>query len=86
VSSPASKVSLLVLDVDGVLTDGSIGYDDAGRELRAFGVRDGFGIRLWQRLGFRWAIITGRGGGAVEHLLAARGLLDGARARYDPTP
>jgi 3-deoxy-D-manno-octulosonate 8-phosphate phosphatase (KDO 8-P phosphatase) len=74
------------MDVDGVLTDGSISYDDSGGELRAFGVRDGFGIRLWQRLGFSWAIITGRGGGAVEHLLAARGLLDGARARYDPTP
>lgn len=64
--SGAPAVRLLVLDVDGVLTDGSIVYDDAGRELKTFSVRDGLAIKLWQRAGFRCAIITGRGGGAVE--------------------
>lgn len=64
--SRASGVRLLVLDVDGVMTDGSIVYDDAGREIKAFCVRDGFGIKLWQRAGFACGIITGRGGGAVE--------------------
>ncbi len=58
-------VELLVLDVDGVLTDGSIVYDDAGRELKAFNIRDGFGLTLWRRAGFEAAILTGRGGGAV---------------------
>ena len=62
----AMKVRLLAMDVDGVMTDGSIVYDDAGRELKAFNVRDGFGIRLWQQMGFACAIVTGRGGGAVE--------------------
>lgn len=63
---PAPKVRLLVMDVDGVMTDGSITYDDTGRELKTFHVRDGFGIRLWQQMGFASAIITGRGGLAVE--------------------
>jgi 3-deoxy-D-manno-octulosonate 8-phosphate phosphatase (KDO 8-P phosphatase) len=61
----AAAVRLLVLDVDGVLTDGSIIYDDAGRELKSFFVRDGLAIKLWQRMGFPCAILTGRGGGAV---------------------
>lgn len=64
--SRAAGVTLLVLDVDGVLTDGSIVYDDAGHEIKSFHVRDGVGIRSWQRLGFMAAILTGRGGGAVE--------------------
>ena len=41
----AAAVRLLVLDVDGVLTDGSIIYDDAGRELKSFFVRDGLAIK-----------------------------------------
>lgn len=65
-TSPAAAVRLLVMDVDGVMTDGSIVYDDAGREIKTFNVRDGFGIRLWQQMGFACGIITGRGGGAVE--------------------
>ncbi|HZW08429.1 MAG TPA: HAD hydrolase family protein [Phycisphaerales bacterium] len=64
--SPASDIRLLVLDMDGVMTDGAIVYDDAGREIKAFYVRDGLAIKLWQRLGFACAIITGRGGGAAE--------------------
>lgn len=60
-------VELLILDVDGVLTDGSIYIDDLGHETKRFNVRDGFGIKLWQRLGFQCAIITGRTGQAVLH-------------------
>lgn len=60
-------VRLLALDVDGVLTDGSIYIDDLGHETKRFNVRDGFGIRLWQKLGFTAAIITGRSGRAVQH-------------------
>lgn len=63
----ADAVELLILDVDGVLTDGSIFLDDLGHETKRFNVRDGFGIRLWQRLGFPCAIITGRTGRAVLH-------------------
>ena len=58
-------IRLLVLDVDGVLTDGSILLDDQGVETKRFYVRDGLGIRLWQKVGNHVAIITGRSGQAT---------------------
>lgn len=61
------EIRLLVLDADGVLTDGSILLADDGSEIKRFHVRDGFGIRLWQRLGFQVAIVTGRTGSALRH-------------------
>jgi YrbI family 3-deoxy-D-manno-octulosonate 8-phosphate phosphatase len=51
---------LLVLDVDGVLTDGGIVYADNGVELKAFHVRDGSGLKLWEAAGKQAAIVTGR--------------------------
>ncbi|MGE0267705.1 MAG: KdsC family phosphatase [Candidatus Omnitrophota bacterium] len=60
------KVKLLVLDVDGILTDSRIIVDDHGRELKNFNVQDGFGIVLFQRLGFKTAIISARGSEAVK--------------------
>lgn len=51
---------MLVLDADGVLTDGSITLLPNGDEALTFNVRDGFGIKLWQSLGGKVAIITGR--------------------------
>lgn len=60
------RIKVLVLDVDGVLTDGSIVYADDGRELKRFSSRDGFGLGLWHGAGYRSAIITGRGGAAVR--------------------
>jgi len=53
-------VSLLLLDVDGVLTDGGIIRDDAGQQIKRFHVRDGAGIVLWRRLQKEVAIITGK--------------------------
>jgi 3-deoxy-D-manno-octulosonate 8-phosphate phosphatase (KDO 8-P phosphatase) len=53
-------VRLLILDVDGVMTDGSIIYDDEGRESKNFNVRDGHGIKLLTRGGVDCAIITAR--------------------------
>lgn len=58
---------MLAMDVDGVLTDGSIMLDDDGREIKRFNVRDGLGITTWMKLGFQTAIITRREGGAVAH-------------------
>lgn len=60
-----SKVELLVLDVDGVLSDGAIVHGPEGFELKHFNTKDGFGIQLWRQMGFRAAIITGRSGQAV---------------------
>jgi 3-deoxy-D-manno-octulosonate 8-phosphate phosphatase (KDO 8-P phosphatase) len=45
-----AAIALLILDVDGVLTDGRIVYTDGGEEIKAFHVRDGSGLKLWQRL------------------------------------
>ncbi len=58
--SPVEEVKLLVLDVDGVMTDGLIHIDANGVETKTFNVRDGLGLRLWMRLGYEAAIITGR--------------------------
>ncbi len=56
----AKKIKLLLLDVDGVLSDGRIILDNQGNELKAFHVRDGHGIKLAQRAGIVIGIITGR--------------------------
>jgi 3-deoxy-D-manno-octulosonate 8-phosphate phosphatase (KDO 8-P phosphatase) len=53
-------IRLLLCDVDGVLTDGKIIYDDTGAEIKAFNVRDGHGIKLIQRAGIKVGIITSR--------------------------
>ena len=63
----AKHVQLLCLDVDGVMTDGSIAIDDNGVETKRFHVRDGTGIRIWLRLGLKLALITGRRGMVVQH-------------------
>lgn len=72
-SDPAS-IELLVLDVDGVLTDGSINIDDDGRETKRFHVRDGYAMKLWMRQGLHLAIITGRSGMALTHRLSSLGV------------
>lgn len=69
-----SEVALLVLDVDGVLTDGSVLLDDDGRETKRFNIRDGFGLRMWQAQGFRAAVVTGRIGRAVQHRMNELGI------------
>lgn len=55
-----SKIRLLLLDVDGVLTDGRIVIDNNGVETKAFNVRDGHGLKMLQRSGMQVGIITGR--------------------------
>jgi 3-deoxy-D-manno-octulosonate 8-phosphate phosphatase (KDO 8-P phosphatase) len=54
------KIKLLLLDVDGVLTDGRIFYDNNGVETKAFDVKDGHGLKLVQRAGIMVGLITGR--------------------------
>jgi len=62
----AAKVRLLLLDVDGVLTDASIIYLAGGEETKAFSTRDGLGIRLLQKAGVEVGIITARSSDAVR--------------------
>ena len=59
-------VKLLVLDVDGVLTDGSLTYSGEGEYLKTFSVRDGLGIRLLLEAGVQVAVISGRSSAAVS--------------------
>jgi len=56
----AARVQVLLLDVDGVLTDGRIVYADYGDELKFFDVQDGAGLVFWNRAGLKSAIITSR--------------------------
>jgi YrbI family 3-deoxy-D-manno-octulosonate 8-phosphate phosphatase len=58
--SPCQPLKLLISDVDGVLTDGRLHYDASGGEAKAFHIRDGLGIKLWQKAGHRFAIVTAR--------------------------
>ncbi len=64
--SRAKKIKLLLLDVDGVMTDGRIILDERGGETKAFHVRDGHGIKLAQRAGVVVGIITGRSSEVVN--------------------
>ena len=64
------KIKLLILDVDGVLTDGSLLFDAAGQEIKQFDVKDGHGIILLQRAGIPVALLTGRCSTIVERRAA----------------
>ena len=66
IRSRLSSVQLLVCDVDGVLTDGGLHYDEAGKVVKRFNVRDGLGIRTLQRAGIEVALLSGGRGGAIE--------------------
>lgn len=68
------KIKLLLLDVDGVLTDGKIIYDDQGLETKFFNVKDGVGIRLLIKCGLEVGIITGRRSRVVQHRCANLGI------------
>ena len=69
-----AAVQLLLLDCDGVLTDGGVTWSDDGVEQKTFHIRDGLGIRAWQRAGGRTGIITGRSSRIVERRAAELGI------------
>jgi 3-deoxy-D-manno-octulosonate 8-phosphate phosphatase (KDO 8-P phosphatase) len=62
----AKPIRLILSDVDGVLTDGAITIDNAGVESKTFNVRDGLGIRIWQRQGFMFGMLTARNSQIVK--------------------
>ena len=70
----AARIELLLLDVDGVLTDGSIIYTSDGTELKRFHVRDGSGLKFWHQAGKRSAIVSGRKSRAVDIRAAELGI------------
>jgi 3-deoxy-D-manno-octulosonate 8-phosphate phosphatase (KDO 8-P phosphatase) len=70
------KVKLLILDVDGVLTDGRIVIDDAGLESKQFDVRDGHGLKMLMRSGIVVVVLTGRKSRVVDHRAADLGITE----------
>ena len=62
----AKKIKLIILDVDGVLTDGRITFNSKNEEFKSFDIKDGHGIRIAQKCGIKFAIITGRWSPIVE--------------------
>ncbi len=67
ITARASKIKLVVFDVDGVLTDGSLYLSDDGQEIKAFFALDGHGIKMLKRSGVELAIITGRHSQLMHH-------------------
>jgi 3-deoxy-D-manno-octulosonate 8-phosphate phosphatase (KDO 8-P phosphatase) len=67
-------IQLLVLDVDGVLTDGRITYTAEGVEVKSFHVRDGSAISFWQKMGKKVAVVSGRASRAVDVRAAELGI------------
>jgi 3-deoxy-D-manno-octulosonate 8-phosphate phosphatase (KDO 8-P phosphatase) len=74
VVAKAAAIKLMVFDVDGVLTDGSLYYGHDGREYKVFHSRDGHGMKMLQRSGVEIAIITARSSQAVAHRMANLGI------------
>lgn len=68
-------IRLLIVDVDGVLTDGGIIRDDNGQQIKRFHVRDGAGIVMWRRTGKDVAIITGKESQVVNHRAEELGIV-----------
>ena len=66
-SQKLRRIKLLLLDVDGVLTDGSIIYNDNGAQTQIFNVKDGLGIRLLMEAGVKVGVVTGRSSKALRH-------------------
>jgi 3-deoxy-D-manno-octulosonate 8-phosphate phosphatase (KDO 8-P phosphatase) len=67
-------IELILSDVDGVLTEGGIVIDNQGIETKRFHVRDGLGIKLWQKAGYRFGLITLRSSHLVKMRMAELGI------------
>jgi 3-deoxy-D-manno-octulosonate 8-phosphate phosphatase (KDO 8-P phosphatase) len=80
-------IELLLVDVDGVLTDGVIALDDHGVETKHFHVRDGGALNLWRRAGKTAAILSGRSAPSVDRRAAELGIapvIQGAARKAGP--
>lgn len=82
----AARIRLLIFDVDGVLTDGSLFIGDDGQEYKAFHSRDGHGIKMLQKHGVIVGIITGRTSKVVEHRMANLGITHVYQGKLEKLP
>lgn len=76
ITEKAKKIRFLILDVDGVMTDGSIILDNEGNEFKRFHVRDGHGIKMLGKAGIKTGIITGRRSKVVDIRAKELGITD----------
>lgn len=74
--SIAKKIKLMVFDVDGVMTDGSLTFDENGVEYKTYNAKDGQGVQLLHKAGIIPAIITKRTNGTVEHRAKILGITE----------
>lgn len=70
-----ARLRLVIADVDGVLTDGSLYYGEHGEVIKRFHVRDGLGVRLLQKIGVEVAVVSGRGGSPLLRRLIDLGIV-----------
>jgi len=70
----AKRLKLMIFDVDGVMTDGTLYYSERGEELKAFNIQDGHGVKMLRQYGVEVALITGRRSHAVELRAANLGI------------
>ena len=68
VEERCNQIQMILSDVDGVLTDGGVVFNNDGIETKKFHIRDGLGIKLWMRAGFQFGIITAR----TSHIVKVR--------------
>ena len=68
------RLKMLILDVDGVLTNGQIYFSDSGNELKAFDVTDGLGMKMLMKSGITIAVITARNSDSVRHRIENLGI------------
>lgn len=68
------RINVLVLDVDGVLTDGTLMYSESGTQIKTFHVHDGHALKLWQQAGHRAAILSARESPVVKRRAAELGV------------
>jgi YrbI family 3-deoxy-D-manno-octulosonate 8-phosphate phosphatase len=68
------KIELILCDVDGVMTDGRLVFDNQAIETKRFHIRDGLGIKLWHRAGHRFGVLTGRSSHIVKVRAAELGI------------
>ena len=82
----AAAIELVIFDVDGVLTDGSLFYGDDGQEYKAFNSRDGHGMKMLKKHGVELGIITGRTSQVVEHRVKNLGIEHLYQGQLDKRP
>lgn len=81
-NDPARDIKLVVLDLDGVLTDGGLYIDDEGHVSKRFNVQDGLGIKILQKVGITVAIVTGLASGAARARAKQLGITDYSEGKH----